>query len=1503
MALDEAFYDTLLLKWPLPVADAGEALAAAVEPHEVRDRVVEVFRALLRLAAGYALAARVQYGSGGEANDRVGTLVALLRRRSLTDGQWVELTRELLRPWKKKRDQHALPELVELFHGNRAFPALLDGFLAMRKNETVAHGGTGERDELEALLAKRLPQLAKLVACMEPALTRHVLVVGRGEGEGLRLIGPTPNRGRWRRHPANTPAGRLALVDAEGNGRLDLHPIALFMPAMPEGLPEVFFLDGASRRGVKYLGIPSMARREEGTGLDVLEDLLGASDTDGGGAEQAPFVGLASFGPGDVDRFFGREREADDLANRVRRFGLVAVTGASGSGKTSLVHAGVLPKLADHITVSIRPGLAPMQALQAALSDVLGFDVEDARDAVRYCRAHEERLLVVADQAEEILTLAPNPEARDAWLEAMAQLGGDDAGPTRVLLVVREDFFARLSRGALAGTIERHLVVVTKPQREAMLRTLYGPVMALGFQFDEGLPERMVDVVGDEPSALALLQFCAAELWEARDRSWKRLTTEAYEQIGGVEGALAQHAEKTIEGLRTAQVEHAKRVFSRLVTPERTRAVIPLERAGRGPEERAVVDALVAARLVVGREGTDGEALVEVVHEALISHWPRLDGWLSEDEEGHRHLAALSRAAEQWEAGARSKDLLWRGDPLAQVTIWQRRAEPSLDAREQAFLDASLAAESRWARRRRWAVGGFIALLATGLAVTVGLAATAVSYSFEATAAAHDAELSAKRAKAALVASRAVSWESRDTVVTALLLGEVDLSADPAVTAVLKRVHGQLLPREIRPLQRFPGDWDAQLFPGVFAGVDGEGATELIDLADQRTLRIEPVPGKRQVPIYVRPDMELAVLVWSTEEAIFHYQVWRPGESLQPLGGAEPFEGSVRPAFDALGRFFANVRKTEVGVWDLQTATNVWSTKQPLTHVLFTHGGEFLVGRAEGGLVTFATADGSPGPSIELAEPIGFAQARPHTRDVLVATTGGNVWLVTVGSDPPKLIAQHPGGAFDRGGFSDDGRVVALADGAGTVMTVDIQTLETAVSDYGEPVMPVLSADGAWMVVATAGMLNFTSLDGAWPDREVKIGRELPLSMHLDDSGVYVLFAEGLHVFDVPSAWDLATNDVDAASGPSVFQMPGRLRRARWNKDGSRVVLAGAELHIVDTTTGQARQLATTDAMLWTGGFSDDGGYASSTAMEGTVIWDVERGEEVVVLQKSDERGWPMYLFPRPNSTEFVAGWQLGHVTVHGVDGTSRELTASGAGQPNYIEFSDDGRRVMVASTEGNAWVYDFVSEATKLHSFDGGMAMFSRDGERVSHAGPDGIRVGPALGDGAFEFLDAERAYYRSRFSPDGHHLAASTEDGQVVLFDLVGDEAPKSAPFGSRATLRWSPDSTTLVVRSNGQDPAVWLVDKDRRFSLLGHEARTNWVEFAEDGRLLSVSDDGTARIWALDVYELQDTLRERIAGCLSIEFRTTQLAESREEAMATWSACQERLGRDPEFLLGSQ
>jgi WD40 repeat protein/energy-coupling factor transporter ATP-binding protein EcfA2 len=737
---------------PLPIADAMTALLAAQSPHERRDRVVECFRATLRYVAAVALAARVQFGPGpGDESAQVADLMRSLRRRGLTDGQWVGLTRQLLAAWAGKADAHAITPLAALFTGKakKHVAKAIDGLLEMRKAETVAHGATGTADALAAVLERREPQLAALLERLAPIWEAARLVVPLAAPEddepqrAWLLMGDTPSRGRWPAVSLSTPEplapGMPVLVDPEGKPLLSLDPVALFRRPSPDAVEELFVLDGAKRNAAVFVALPSMAELKEREVWAMLGRKLFDEDEGDDAAPQSaghrrPYRGLASFGPEHAGLFFGREKLVEAVANRIRRQPLVTVTGPSGSGKSSLLLAGVLPELGDLTKVVVRPGSHPCDVLARRLAEALDDEPEaiatilDERPETlgsfldeRFRRGGPALLLLV-DQAEEIFTLGADSDERHRYAEAIASAGLDPDGATRVVMSLREDYFARLSTlGPLRGRYSRHVEVVATPDREDLYRILFLPAQAFGYRFeDEELVAEMVTSVEDEPAALAMLQFCADQLWERRDRTWKRLTRDAYRAIGGVEGALAAHADAVIDGMTDAMQTAARSLLLRCVTEDHTRAVVPsqelVEAIGEGAE--AVLDRLVDARLLTVRSSE--ERAVELVHEALLVHWARLRGWLSDDDHLQRIQARIGQAASGWQRDGRPGDrLLGDGKPLLEAEELLAKRRPTLRDDEVAFIEASRTRSLAARRLRRAAIAGLalLTVLAAGFGV------------------------------------------------------------------------------------------------------------------------------------------------------------------------------------------------------------------------------------------------------------------------------------------------------------------------------------------------------------------------------------------------------------------------------------------------------------------------------------------------------------------------------------------------------------------------------------------------------------------------------------------------------------------------------------------------------------------------------------------------------------------------------------------------------------------
>jgi energy-coupling factor transporter ATP-binding protein EcfA2 len=488
--------------------------------------------------------------------------------------------------------------------------------------------------------------------------------------------------------------------------------------------------------------------------LDALEPLLpGRAGRSLHRGEACPYPGLAAFQEADAARFFGRGSEVAGLVARVRDQPLTAVVGPSGVGKSSFVRAGVIPALRAsgetwevHVT---RPGRHPLQALATLVqplthttSDGLASPPEPHEAVVERLRREPGSLgawlrdraaqkrgreLVFIDQLEELYTLAVDPEERAAFAACLAGVADDVAAPVRVVVSLRSDFLDRVSGDPrLLEELSRGLVVLSPPGRAGLEEALVAPLAAAGYRFESPeLLQEMLDELAREAGALPLLQYAASRLWESRDREHRRLTRAGYEAMGGVGGALASHADAVLDSLPAPAQRVARMLLPRLVTPEGTRAVVDtaeLESLAADPEDaRRVVATLLAARLITAqaRVGEEGGA-VELVHESLITRWPRLRRWLDENADDAAFLGQVRMAARQWEARQRPAGLLWTGESVDEARRWRQRYRGDLSTLEQQFLEAGLAQADRVARRRR-------ALYAGGMAVLLIVAVAAVA--------------------------------------------------------------------------------------------------------------------------------------------------------------------------------------------------------------------------------------------------------------------------------------------------------------------------------------------------------------------------------------------------------------------------------------------------------------------------------------------------------------------------------------------------------------------------------------------------------------------------------------------------------------------------------------------------------------------------------------------------------------------------------------------------------
>ncbi|RKH35909.1 NACHT domain-containing protein [Corallococcus praedator] len=543
-------------------------------------------------------------------------------------------------------------------------------------------------------------------------------------------------------------------------------PLADVAPALPPGLAAV--VDRCLSTNPAHRFASGDALREALEALS-LPARVGALPTGN------PYRGLQPFEAAHRGVFFGRESEVRDVLDRLRGDAFVLLAGDSGVGKSSLCRAGILPALAAGsqsgeggpawAVVSCTPGRRPLDSLVEALAPLLDVSAEallatvETEEGGALARAlrrrppHAPQVLLFVDQLEELVTFSEPAQA--ARLSEELALVVRRAPRTRVLATARSDCLTRLvALPGLGEEVPRALHLLRALSEHGLREAVVGPVRALGVRFESPeLEQALVTAAARTEGGLPLLQFTLAALWEARDRERGLIPATALETLGGVEGALARHADAVVARLRPEQRPRARELLLELVTPEGTRLRRTVAELLRGPDDaagRSVLEGLVQGRLLTAGEGEGGEGVYTLAHESLLTGWDTLRGWMGEDEQRRAVRHRLERAAAEWDRLGRPVELLYAGRQLTEASDVGTRPGRS---REQDFL-----ARSRQVARRRRAVRWTAAIAAPlallGAVVVTRLQARAqlesriahqLSEARSAVVAAHTADVEAQR--------------------------------------------------------------------------------------------------------------------------------------------------------------------------------------------------------------------------------------------------------------------------------------------------------------------------------------------------------------------------------------------------------------------------------------------------------------------------------------------------------------------------------------------------------------------------------------------------------------------------------------------------------------------------------------------------------------------------------------------------------------------------------------
>jgi WD40 repeat protein/DNA-binding SARP family transcriptional activator len=1113
---------------------------------------------------------------------------------------------------------------------------------------------------------------------------------------------------------------------------------------------------------------------EPGTELQELQRAILVQDPsltvsrDGAGSpshplrDVCPYKGLAPFEAADEEFFFGRERLVDELVGGLQDAPLLAIVGASGSGKSSLLRAGLLPALGREYAL-VRPG--------------------DRLPSVG------EASVLAVDQLEELFLPAFGEEERQAFVHAIVEAAWDPERRTVVLIALRADFFGHLAPYVeLADLVGAHQVLLGPLTSTELRRAIVGPAERTGLEVEPALVDAFVDDVAGETGGLPLLSTALVDAW--REREGSTLTLAAYERSGGVRGAVGRHADAAFRSLRDDEQQVARRVLLRLVTggggEALTRRRVSRAELDADSDEQVarVLAVLVEQRLLVADNGS-----VELVHEALLEQWPRLQLWLEEDAQGRRLHLHLAQAASEWEASGREPGELYRGARLAAALDWADAgdAQAGLNRLEREFLEESRMAFARANRRLRALLAAAVVLLLATLAAGGVAVAARGSAKRQATAAIAQRlgaqALSEQRLDRALLLARAgIALDDTEATRSDLL---ATLLRSPTAVRVMHPGGSRVLDEALSP--------DGRLL--AVRGDDGSVAFFDVGTGAAAARTWHGTANVRDAGAIVLPVRDLAFSPDGRELAIGDTD--RDGPTLALLDLASRHAHVVRTKHNA-------------------ATADVAYAPDGRTIV----AGEITLGRGPDYPETLVRRQAADGVELRRSAPIEAGRLVGFVfegRNLLVTSGDKRALLLDARTfrrvrsfgmgGSPAIAADGVTAAFGH----DDGSVSILALRSGRIVTlggrVPGRVSAVAFSPDGQ-VLASASDDGTigiWSIARQT--LRETYRGHSAAASGVVFGR--------DGSTLYSGAADGTEI-----AWDVG--------GLRRLGRPFRFSRSSYaatavatSPDSAFFVTSGAPNHV---TIWRVRDLRRVGELRGPCGpavslaWSHDGRHVACTG-DGrhTVVWSVRTHRVFRLFGPSGRDGGDGVNFS-PDDRLLAAVGSDGHIRVWDVRHDRMISNVPGRITLQDVDFSHDGKRLAAAGLGGFVEIWDVVHRRLERKAGHGPPLLFF-----AIRFSPDGKQIATGDSTGSVAFWDAATGRQSSQFrtevsfvasvtfSPDGSEVMTTGGDGTLRLWDLASHKLV-GGPLPGSNTGGWGtyfPDGRHVISVFGSGAGVVWDVD----------------------------------------------------------------------------------------------
>ncbi len=1204
-----------------------------------------------------------------------------------------------------------------------------------------------------------------------------------------------------------------------------------------------------------------------------------------------PYKGLRAFQQADADDFFGRrtmiQRVLNRLAEDTNEADFLAVIGPSGSGKSSLVKAGVIPALrrgqikdsANWFFAEMVPSDNPIQELEAALLSVSTSPLPRMIDLLReadYGLAEgaewslptdDSKLLLLIDQFEEIFTQVENEAERQHFLDLIHYAVMTEDSPVKVIVTLRADFYDQPLLYQEFGELIRERTELVLPlNNDELAEAITGPAQRVGAILEDGLVDEIIQDVREQPGALPLLQYALTELFERRDGPM--LLKSAYNDIGGTLGALAKRAEEVYRRFNPEAQKMARQIFLRLVTlgegQEDTRRRVTqssLLTLGDPAVVQDVIDRFGRYRLLTfDHDEVTRSATVEVAHEALIRQWERLRDWLNENREDLRLERRLLHAAEEWNQFGKDKSYLLRGTRLEQFREWSQETDLTLNNTEAIFLDASFDAdadrkeqerireerEEALERRTTQFLRALVGVFALATLIGIGLSIFAFNQSNVAQEQQQIAESERARAEDALMIaseneqknlSLALAANARNALIEnepALAL-PVALEASDAFTPTEAEVLRILGRTAFAPGPRFRFTDAQQSVLAVAPSADGaisaygsvDGMVHIVNNTTGNNIRSFEA-GASVIGLSFSSDGTF--LAGALEDSTVKVWVVANGEEHMTLTGHTQLVSDVE--FSPTGNLLASSSgDSSIRLWDINSGELIRSLDD---HAGFVMKISFS---PDGGRLVSSSAD----------------ETMTGSNDDITDRTV-RIWDVATGEN---ILTIDPMSGFVRDvEFSPDGQSVAstswdFANG-GTARIYDATTgieLRRFFAHRDVITNIEFSPDGTQLVTASWDKsIRFWDIDKSVEVETFVNFPERPIDIEFTPNGEYMLIGMG----NVGNN-DLTTpddNPVDTSAWLWDLENRTQDKVFRGHEDWTWTTDISPDGQLVASGSGPLR-------------LSDDRDDYDTTVR----IWDVETSAEVRTL-RGHTNTVDSVKFTADGAFLLSSSWD-GTIKRWDVI-TGQLLTTYGENLP------DMGEVFMIDIMPGDS---EFISASS-----DGILRLWNIDtGEVIrTYEGHEGAINGV--------FINAL-----------GTRMVSAGNDATIRLWDIEnGDELNQYIGHEDTANYaRLSPDETFIISTSWDDTVRMWDTESGeevRRF--VGHTGNTFGIDITNDGQImLTTSSDTTVRMWDIESGEELNRFEQHTDWIQEVFFNndeTFAISAGQDNALRKW-----RIARTSEQL----